>query len=64
MSRMAVEPSSTNDRAVMQMNVSLWITDQIWVQMSRAVHSDEAETELLAIYERVYKAVNKAHQEG
>jgi hypothetical protein len=61
---MAVEVCSTNERAVMQMNVSLWITDQIWTQMSRAVHSDESEGELLAIYDRVYKAIAKTHQEG
>jgi hypothetical protein len=61
---MPVDMNSTNEPSVMEMNVSLWITSEIWVQVSRAIHTDDAERSLLEIYDRVYRAVRKTHQLG
>ena len=51
----------TDTPDVMQQAVSLWLTNVIWDQHSRGVHPDKIEQDLLELYDRVYKAVRKAH---
>ena len=59
---MPVDIGSTDSPDVMEMTVSLWLTDQIWEQVSRAIHSDDAERVLVEIYGRVFKSVRASHK--
>jgi hypothetical protein len=52
---------NTDSAEVMEMSVALWITEKVWDQVSRAVHVDDSEEMLRAIYARVFKAVKAAH---
>ena len=52
---------NTNSPEVMEQAISAWLTNIVWDQHSRAVHPDELEKDLLAIYDRVYKAVKATH---
>jgi len=36
----------------------------VWEQMSRAVDPDSTESEILAIYRRVYSSINDTHRSG
>lgn len=51
----------TDSREVMEMSVALWITSQVWEQVSRAVHTDDSEEIITHIYTRVYQAVKGVH---
>jgi hypothetical protein len=55
------ELPDTDSREVMEMSVALWITAQVWEQVSRAVHTDDSEEIITNIYTRVYKAVKTVH---
>jgi hypothetical protein len=55
------ELPDTDSRDVMEMSVALWITSQVWEQVSRAVHTDDSEEIITNIYTRVYKAVKGVH---
>jgi hypothetical protein len=50
----------TDSTDVMQMAVSLWLTDLIWVQVSRTIHADDAESTLTDLYSRVYASVKES----
>ena len=54
----------TDSPEVMQQAVSLLITHVVWEQVSRSVDPDSTETEILAIYKRVYDSINSAHKSG
>ena len=58
---MAYEFKQTDSRDVMEMAVTLYMTDQIWEQVARAIHSDDAERVITEIYDRVYKSVRTTH---
>jgi len=49
---------------VMEQAVSIWMTSQIWQQVARVVHHDDAEDKILSIYDKVYRAVKKTHREA
>ena len=55
------ELPNTDSRDVMEMSVALWITEKVWGQVSRAIHTDDSEEILSSIYARVYKAIKTAH---
>lgn len=61
---MPVEIEQTDSRDVMEMSVSLWITEQIWEQVSRAIHSDDSERVLLEVYGRVFRSVHQTHAQS
>jgi hypothetical protein len=52
---------NTDSPEVMTQAVSVWLTSEIWREVSRIVRDDEAEEELSGIYARVYASVKKAH---
>lgn len=56
-----MEIPDTNSPEVMEQVVSLWITDQIWDQVSRLLHDDELEEKLTTLYSRVYNSVKRTH---
>jgi hypothetical protein len=56
------ELPDTDSSDVMEMGVALWITAQVWEQVSRAVHTDDSEDIITNIYTRVYKAVKTVHK--
>jgi hypothetical protein len=49
----------TDSTDVMQMAVSLWLTDLIWGQVSRTIHADDAEKTLTSLYARVFASVQE-----
>jgi hypothetical protein len=51
----------TDSSDVMEMAIALWLSERVWDQVARAVHGDDAEEMLVAIYDRVFKAVRKTH---
>ena len=51
----------TDSAEVMQQAVSLCLTHMIWDQLSRGVHPDNVEEDLLALYQRVTKAIREAN---
>ncbi len=55
------ELPNTDSPEVMEMSVALWITEKVWGQVSRAIHTDDSEEILSSIYTRVYKAIKTAH---
>ena len=56
-----MEIPDTDSPEVMEQVVSLWITDQIWDQVSRLLHDDELEEKLTTLYNRVYNSVKRTH---
>ena len=52
---------NTDSPEVMAQAVSIWITSEIWREVSRIVRDDEAEDTLAGIYTRIYGSVKKAH---
>ena len=57
-----LELPNTDSPEVMQQAISCQIAFQIWEQISRIVHDDEAEQKLLNIYSRVYASVKATHE--
>ena len=57
-----VDLPDTDSKDVMEMAVALWIAERVWDQVSRAVHSDDAEEMLVSTYDRVFKAIRGSHQ--
>ena len=56
-----MEIPDTNSPEVMEQIISLWITDQVWEQVSRLLHDDELEDKLTTLYDRVYRSVKRTH---
>lgn len=52
---------NTDSPEVMEQVVTLWITDQVWDQVSRLLRDEELEENLLQLYDRVYRSVKKSH---
>lgn len=55
------ELPNTDSPDVMEMSVALWITEKVWEQVSRAIHTDDSEEILRSIYVRVYQGIKAAH---
>ncbi len=51
----------TDSPEVMEQVVTLWITDQVWDQVSRLLRDEELEENLLQLYDRVYRSVKQSH---
>lgn len=52
---------NTDSPEVMTQAVAIWITSEIWHEVSRIVRDDEAEDTLSGIYVRIYGKVKQAH---